>query len=154
MGARQIRPDVDLDLLFGPAWIALQSHYPELPECHFMPMQHENGHAAIKLMPGDRVAVHVSPGMLNFHPEFRFLTFMHEAAHALDYARNGSMSGHGKRFADIVQAMGMATQPPAAEQGTDYYEPEMTSGVRERCADVLALLSGARWDDSGSLVQQ
>lgn len=72
---------------------------------------------------------------------------MHEAVHALDYARNHTVSGHGEVFAALARELGLEPIPDKRDSRT-HYDVLLTEALRTRYADAISALSNA-WTELG-----
>lgn len=104
----------DIGNLMRPAWAAIQRRHPALPDCAFraIPAAPSPSALACAYAPGgwsnrELLAVEFTPAGLSGAPEQVFATLLHEAAHMLDWARWGYLSGHRGRFAGFCAELGL-----------------------------------------------
>lgn len=87
------------------------------------------------------------PGWLYRSGPKVFEILMHEAVHALDYARNRTVSGHGEVFAALARELGLEPIPAERDSRTQY-DVRLTEALRARYADAIRALCNA-WADLG-----
>jgi hypothetical protein len=73
-----------------------------------------------------------------------FLALAHEGVHALDYARNGSASGHGEVFAALARELGLSAEKRTTSPRLGDYDPALTDRFCAECGrEVIHLCETA-----------
>lgn len=155
---RWVDPGADVRAWLRPAWIALQARHEEVPDCAFTPAPQgvpDRGFAAVAVpgsvwaddSPITELTVMAFPGWLYRSGPKVFEILMHEAVHALDYARNRTVSGHGEVFAALARELGLEPIPAERDSRTQY-DVRLTEALRARYADAIRALCNA-WADLG-----
>jgi hypothetical protein len=151
--SRHVDPAADVRAWLGPAWAALQARHGDIPGCAFVPAPQgvpDRGFGAVAT-PGyvwpdggqiTELTVIAFPGWLYCCVPKAFEILMHEAVHALDYARNREVSGHDEVFAALARELGLEPSP-AERDGGAAYDVRLAEALRVRYADAISALSSA-----------